>query len=239
MAIDKSVVLREYPDIVRLESRFHYFSEYYIPGVRNGLIAEDEVLLCEYVEARKQVDAFFSSTPRAQEIWDEAHRINHNKRARARNLRRYVERMVESEKGALLVTLTFKDEVLKLKPQTRRDYLKRWLRAHCQYYVANIDFGGLNGREHYHAVVCGIDADGLKEWEEKYGFKYARRIGNKDSDLKAVSKYVAKLTNHALKETTKSSRILYPRGKEVPPKKIDPHCLDALIEDNNKYDIPF
>lgn len=238
MEINRSLVLRDYSDIVRLESRYHYFSEFYMPAICNGVLEEDEELACEFVEARKQVEAFFSSTPHAQEVWDMAHRLNVNKRARARNLRRYVERMVDSDKGALLLTLTFRDDLLKLKPLTRRHYLKTWLRTHCKYYVANIDYGGQNGREHYHAVVYGIDEVGLKEWSEKYGFIDARRIGNKDSDKKAVSKYVAKLTNHAIKETTKSSRILYPRGKEL-PSKTDPHCLDALIEEQKAHDIPF
>lgn len=239
MDVSKQSVLCEYPDIVRLESRFHYFSEFYLPQVRNGLVDEDEELMLEFVEARKQVSAFFSSIPFAQDIWDEAHRINLNKYARARRLRRYVERMVESDRGALFLTLTFKDDVLKLKPKTRREYLKTWLRTYCQYYVANIDFGSKNGREHYHAVVYGLTDDGLKVWAEKYGFVDVRKVGENKGDVKAVSKYVAKLTNHALKETSKSSRILYPRGKEFPLKKIDPHFLDDIIADNSKYDIPF
>lgn len=239
MDISKQSVLCEYPEIVRLESRFHYFSEFYVPQVQNGLLEEDEELLLEYVEARKQVDAFFKSTPFAQEIWNEAHRLNYNKRARAHRLSRYVERMVESDKGALMLTLTFRDELLKLKPKTRREYLKTWLRTHCRYYVANIDYGSKNGREHYHAVVYGISEEGLKEWAEKYGFVDVRRVGNKDSDKKAVAKYVAKLTNHAIKETTKSSRILYPRGKELPHKNIDPHCLDSIIAEVNAFEVPF
>ena len=239
MDVSKQSVLCEYPDIVLLESRFHYFSEFYLPQVRNGLTEEDEELLLEYVEARKQVSAFFASSPFAPDIWAEAHRINQNKYARARRLRRYVERMVEADRGAFLLTLTFRDDVLKLKPKTRREYVKTWLRTHCRYYVANIDYGSKNGREHYHAVVYGIDESGLNEWAEKYGFTDARLVGDKDSDKKAVSKYIAKLTNHAIKETTKSSRILYPRGKTIPPRKTDPHCLDDIIQENNAFEVPF
>lgn len=103
------------------------------------------------------------------------------------------------------VTLTFRDEVLsKTTESTRRRYVARYLKSQSSTYIANLDFGdkkkniNSNEREHYHAIVLGyVDP---KSW--KYGFLGAEKIRNSARDLKKVSAYVAKLSLHALKEST-------------------------------------
>ena len=78
-------------------------------------------------------------------------------------------------------------------------------------YVANIDFGAQNHREHYHAVIqCKkIDAS---SWH-KYGAIFIEKVRNNGigHDCERLSKYVSKLSNHAIKETTKRCSLLYSR----------------------------
>lgn len=110
------------------------------------------------------------------------------------------------------VTLTFSDEVLaSTTKETRRRYVARYLRTQSETYVANIDFGGKYGREHYHAIVDN-NCD-LKQWKDKYGLINIKRIRNTKDDLNRVKNYVAKLTNHAIKNTTKQAdRLLFSRN---------------------------
>lgn len=97
------------------------------------------------------------------------------------------------------ITLTFRDDVLaKTTEHTRRVYVARYLKSQSDTYVANIDYGKTTEREHYHAVVSGFV--NLKEWA--YGFPFAEMIHTNTHDAKKVAKYVAKLSNHAQKETT-------------------------------------
>lgn len=139
--------------------------------------------------------------------WKEAQKINHATYSRARRLKERIELMLAFDKCQFL-TLTFTDEVLaSTSENTRRRYVTRFLKSlNCDNYVANKDFGGENGREHYHAVVS-------KDYIDYSSWSYGNLDGevcNKNS--KALSKYVAKLTNHAIKETTKRSSLIYCRS---------------------------
>ena len=81
-------------------------------------------------------------------------------------------------------------------------------------YVANVDYGAKNHREHYHAVVMCDNID-HKSW--RYGAINFKRI-NYDADIDTINKlsmYVAKLTNHAIKETCKRCYLIYPKIKKL------------------------
>lgn len=128
----------------------------------------------------------------------------------------------------IFLTLTFRDDVIaKTTPEKRRRYVARFLKRQCPDYVANIDFGNdgksrtftdKNGnirestsREHYHALAQGEFID-LKKW--RYGFAYAERVPETNDDKEKCAKYVAKLTNHAMKVNGgKPPRFIYSRGK--------------------------
>lgn len=138
-----------------------------------------------------------------------------------RNKRRWMRvrsavRSLLQEPCPVLVTLTFDDETLfGTNEETRRKYVRRYLASQTGRYFANRDFGGKNGREHYHAV-CGVHID-PKEW--KHGTCNVRAIKRSGSDEKEVvsriSKYIDKLTNHALKETA-CDRLIWSRQKHAP-----------------------
>ena len=114
------------------------------------------------------------------------------------------------DEKCLFLTFTFNDACLRsTNAQSRRKYITLFLKKYCDCYVANIDFGKLKGREHYHAVVLPYTKIDFKEWL-KYGTIDYEYIHTPNS--KALAKYTSKLTNHAIKETTKRSATIYSRG---------------------------
>lgn len=135
----------------------------------------------------------------------EGYRIANARYHRVSRLKKRIEKIIQND--SLFITLTFSDEVLSnTQPHIRRKYVQRFLKKYSSDYVGNIDFGSINHREHYHAV---IQADMLDHNWWPYGISKFERIYNKDSVK--LSQYVAKLTNHAIKETTKRSSLLYPK----------------------------
>lgn len=110
------------------------------------------------------------------------------------------------------ITLTFNDKTLNNTiSHIRRKYVTRWLKSNSFDYVGNIDFGKENGREHYHAVIRSDIFPDSKSW--LYGFIDIQEINYLDSDSR-LANYILKLTNHALKETTKRYALLYPNKKK-------------------------
>lgn len=118
----------------------------------------------------------------------------------------------------LFVTLTFSDKTLaSTTPQTRRRYVARWLKRVSPLYVANIDFGDENEREHYHAIICNfVDTDSRKSWN-RYGIVNFKRIRLNEKSLKALPLYITKFTAHAMKESAArgNQRIIYSRKFKV------------------------
>lgn len=116
---------------------------------------------------------------------------------------------------AFFLTLTFNNEILASTSQeTRRRYVSRILKRYCSKYVANIDFGSKNGREHYHAIVeCDKEsAKMLKNaWFRKCGFADFRKIGSKQDDLAKTTKYINKLNAHCFKDSVHMHRLIYSR----------------------------
>ena len=135
-----------------------------------------------------------------------ANNLNQAKYQRTIRLKKRIQEAVESG-SAYFITITFNSETLKnTNEQTRRKYVSRWLKSLSEFYVANIDYGLINEREHYHAVITS-DNKPPKSWP--YGFIDILKIKTTENDTKRISKYISKLTNHAIKHTTKSKRIIY------------------------------
>lgn len=143
----------------------------------------------------------------------EAGRIVHAQSNRTTRLRSRIEDIITSSPESTFCTLTFTDEYLaSTSALTRRRYVTRYLKEQSAggSYVANIDFGARNGREHYHAV-CGFRLN-PKDWECGALNVQLIRVGSKPIKL---AKYVSKLTNHAIKETCKRNAIIYSRTGSV------------------------
>ena len=134
--------------------------------------------------------------------------VNHASYKRTARLKERIREAVASG-SAWFITITFSPETLEnTNEQTRRKYVSRWLKSLTPFYVANIDYGKEKGREHYHAVITS-DERPPKSWS--YGFIDILKVKTTENDTKRISKYISKLTNHAIKNTTKSKRIIYSR----------------------------
>ena len=196
----KSVVLSEHNDIIQLQRRhslLHYLQTY-----------TDEVIDEDYREAVADTVSSLFDGDYNERVWREAEKINLAYYARVKRLKDRIADML-CEGQCFFLTLTFTDEVLsKTSPQTRRKYVTLFLKSISDTYTANIDYGSKNGREHYHAVVLADTLD-MTPWDI-YGFSNAKKIASAD-DFTPIAKYVSKLTNHAVKATTKGCRAIYSR----------------------------
>lgn len=150
----------------------------------------------------------------------EARKINKASYSRVKRLKERVTGMLTSG-HCVFCTFNFNDEILSTTTsETRRKYVTRHLKSFNCQYIANIDFGNDNeyidrkgnkrkgtSREHYHALIC-IDKLPMK-WS--YGFEFLEHVRIKNSTDVKLSKYISKLTNHAIKETTKRYAVIYSR----------------------------
>lgn len=132
--------------------------------------------------------------------------IDHNKYKRTTRVRKRISDMMANNDQLYFITLTFTDEVLaNTSEETRRQYVRRTLQSFSTEYVANIDYGKDNGREHYHALTNAP----IESWA--YGFFNVKKVANCETSLTKIPMYITKLTHHALKHTTKGSRLIYSR----------------------------
>lgn len=141
-------------------------------------------------------------------LWGVAIRINDARFKRIQRLKKRVRPVVFTQR-AMLLTITFTDDVLEsTNKETRRVYIRRYLKTNFKNYVANIDYGTKKGREHYHAIIVSERVD-FKSWT--YGRLNARPIRVSNVDAVRTSKYIAKLSQHAYKTSTKQSKLIYSR----------------------------
>ena len=146
--------------------------------------------------------------------------LSNNQKRRTRCLDKTTT-LVNDNKTVYFGTLTFRDDVLnKTSSETRRKYVSRYLKSISSSYIANVDYGDKiknpqsNEREHYRCLIA-VDSIPVS-WE--YGFCKFLEVRKDDEDKKRISKYIAKLTNHAMKveKTGKAKRIIYSRGVVIP-----------------------
>lgn len=146
--------------------------------------------------------------------------------------------------NCFFITLTFKDEFFIGKSkETIRTYIRRYLKENCSNYVANEDYGAKNERLHFHCV-CNLKSKdiltdfgfhtyknhlvycaNLKNYD--FGFSCVEKVSKATQDLAtdipnnhlALSNYINKLTNHALKNTGRRPRLIYSRKTQINVKK--------------------
>ena len=109
-------------------------------------------------------------------------------------------------------TFTFNDETLKKNSkESLKTYVRRFLKDYCIDYLANVEYGKKNGRIHFHAVCIAKDVLPYNIWyeEHKYGALVVEhcRFDEKTTE-KRLSKYINKLSLHAIKDTTGMKRII-------------------------------
>lgn len=133
-------------------------------------------------------------------------RLYDNYRKRNQRLRKRIKCIIQNE--SLFLTFTFTDATFETTSEdTRHKYVRRFLKSISSNYVANVDYGKNNGREHYHAVCIVNGKIDYTTW--KYGALNGVKVRKGSSPL-ALAKYVNKLCYHATKQTTKQ-KIIYSR----------------------------
>ena len=204
----KSYVLKEHSDLIKRYKKaqlVQYCNDLYI---NDGIITK--TFLNGNNETLNDIEFDCIINNRIKEL-NEVEKICKASIQRTKRLRTRIETILLSG-NCLFLTLTFNDNTLNSTSiETRRKYVSRYLKSFNCLYVANIDFGSKNHREHYHAVV-GLDNIDLSAWRT-YGNINVQKVRNNSIELnkKRLSKYICKLSNHAIKETTKRSCLIYSR----------------------------
>lgn len=166
-------------------------------------------------------DRYFNLLNEYDYSWiEEGRRINNSTFQKTKRVRERMKNMFNLGECVFL-TLTFSDATLSTTTEkTRRRYVAQAL-ASQEDFIANIDYGndkeykGRNkerrkgtAREHYHAVIVGrFDRH---KWEQ-FGHCWTEKIIINEKTEKAVPKYLTKLTNHAVKNSTRCCRLIYKR----------------------------
>lgn len=154
-------------------------------------------------------------------VVSECEKILHADLQRKTRLRHKIQEMFDKCPVVIFVTLTFSDDALvRSTPEHRREVVSRWFKDCCPAdpdiyvpYMANIDFGKENAREHYHGLIgCRVPKYQLEFWRNTYGKQVQlETVRCSVHDKHRLSSYVCKMTNHAIKETTKRSHLIYSR----------------------------
>lgn len=142
-------------------------------------------------------------------------RIRNSLVKRKQRVKERITHMLGTYDEVVFLTLTFKTPVLNsTTEEERRACVVSFLKSIHWSYVANIDYGKKNGREHYHCVVASrLSAHAIMFWRSKFGRIGFEQINNHTTDASKIGQYIAKLTNHAIKKTTKRQAIIYSRKK--------------------------
>lgn len=113
-----------------------------------------------------------------------------------------------SKGECLWLTFTFDDKKIHgIDDERQLYYVKKWLRKWTLEYVLNVDYGVKNGRKHYHAIAL---VDKIVDYTDyEIGALNGSKINNKN--YQALGNYIIKLTNHALKNSTKFEKIIFSR----------------------------
>lgn len=114
-------------------------------------------------------------------------------------------------KYAYFLTFTFDNNYIYKCDRTKRDLIKNCLNSiDDSLYILNIDYGDRTEREHYHCIL-GTDVLLSKTFFllTYPCFTWVEQIPLDMTQIKKVSKYINKLSNHSIKDSTKSHRIVY------------------------------
>ena len=163
--------------------------------------------LMSYDSASDLQEYYYTKYPR---LWHQCELLFSSHRQRVSRLKKRVASMITSA-PCVFLTLTFSNDTLQsTTAKSRREYVQKYCNSLQCAYVGNIDFGAKNGREHYHVLVKSCKVD-YKAWRYGSCDGLRVRLNATEEDNTKIACYIAKLTNHAIKETTRNSYIIYSR----------------------------
>lgn len=145
-------------------------------------------------------------------LYQKATQFYKNMRKKKSRLKKKIELIIREY--SYFLTLTFKSSVLEsTNEETRKTYVKEFLKQYSNYYIANVDYGLENEREHYHAIIRAPQGTFLFKDDKSfpYGYLKALKISTSEADIERLSRYINKLANHSLKATNKSHCVIYSR----------------------------
>lgn len=140
-------------------------------------------------------------------LWKECQRVSNSQCKRSKRLRDRISLMLELG-NCIFLTLTFDSCLSRTTEESRKDYVNKFFSNFDTLYIANQDFGKRKGREHYHAIIL---ADKIDYHLWTHGTIKGLKVRTTEDDKKRLSKYISKLTNHAIKKTNKRQVIIYSR----------------------------
>lgn len=129
-------------------------------------------------------------------------------RKRLQRLKKRVSIILNSNK-AIFLTLTFNDKTLAQYDLIfLKTYVRKFLKSQCSNYVCNVDYGSLNNRLHFHALV--VPKNDLIDYNlYSLGAINGRKVYCPNSTR--LSRYILKLSYHAIKDSTDNNRLIYSR----------------------------
>lgn len=220
MSIDyqyKSYVLNEHADLLKKQKRSKLYEYAIALKVNEGIVSYALKTKKPDYQPAFCLEQYAISNNLLKEL-QECEKINKAEYERTKRLKKRVARMLLGG-PCVFLTLTFTDNTLAETTQKqRRVAVCRLLKQLNCVYIANIDYGAdktKTMREHYHALVqvASISTDFMRMWRKKYGNIDAKKVRLRDSDTTTtkMSKYIAKLSNHAIKETARRGALIYSR----------------------------
>lgn len=209
----KSKVLKENSWLLKTQRITSYrdYRDWLLDTTGQYLPTSKAVEDCQFSTYRELVE-FCADAGLSNEL-NECKKINQSCFKRVSRLKERINNMLLSG-ACVFLTLTFIDEILQTtNEQTRRKYVSRFLKNNGVSYVGNIDYGKEKGREHYHALIQIDKNINYSDWNKNYGAVVGEKVHLKENgqDVVKLSKYVAKLTNHAIKKTAKRAHLIYSR----------------------------
>lgn len=148
-----------------------------------------------------------------QEVIDECYRIINADYKRYQRVVRRVTDILTHNEQPIFITFTFRDDYLESSTElSRRRVIRDFLTSQNCAYIANIDYGKKNGREHYHCILARLllKTD-LRFYYNNYGSIDVEKIRFGANSCHKLSQYIKKLSNHAVKISTKRHALLYSR----------------------------
>lgn len=221
----KSYILKEIPDSLEAVRNVRKFG-YYYNKAQDNRTSDDGIVWNAMLTRLEPYVAMAEEL--TESVRNECDLILNADKQRRKRLRAKINLMF-MRGSCYFVTLTFNDEVLNSTTyKDRRIMVTRFLKTVGVEYVGNVDFGKTTEREHYHAIVrsytlCNIqyhyfkkygwicdECEQFSKWS-KNGFYTIKSCNKEENDIKKLASYVTKLTNHAVKETTKRNALIYSR----------------------------
>ena len=191
--------------------------------VENGLCKLVKQLSWEVYNNQLQTSVFeiLEDSGYSKEEINMAYKVNHSHFNKCNRIKKRILKMEEHKAKDNLkmffATFTFNNETLENNSkESLKTYVRRFLKDYCIDYLANVDYGKKNGRIHFLAVCIAKDVLPYEEWYEVHNYGTLKveycRLDKEKNEEKKMSKYINKLSLHAIKDTTGLKRIITARN---------------------------